>query len=114
MKIAIPVEDGRLFSHFGQTPAFALIDADDKSHAIVARSEVSAPPHEPGLLPNWLAERGVTVVLAGGIGERAERLFAQKGIKVVSGVAEDSIEAIVAAYFAGTLSTGNHCCHHHH
>ncbi|MCK7542001.1 MAG: hypothetical protein MZV63_69485 [Marinilabiliales bacterium] len=32
-------------------------------------------PHEPGLLPGWLAEKGVTDVIAGGMGQRAIGLF---------------------------------------
>ena len=112
MKIAIPVADGKLFAHFGHCPAFALIDTDDQTGAIVARNHVPAPPHEPGLLPVWLAERGVNMVMTGGIGPRAQDLLAQKGIKVVSGVAGETPDILVAAYYAGTLATGaNECTH---
>ncbi|MBU1176742.1 MAG: NifB/NifX family molybdenum-iron cluster-binding protein [Alphaproteobacteria bacterium] len=123
MRIAIPVEDGRLFGHFGHAPSFALIDADAETGAITAREDLAAPPHEPGLLPKWLGERGVNLVMTGGIGPAARNLLAKRGIAVLTGVAGDTPEALVAAHFAGTLATGVNGCdhdgeaghgHHHH
>jgi ATP-binding protein involved in chromosome partitioning len=112
VKIAIPVSDGMLFAHFGHCPAFALVDTDDKTGQIVARTQVTAPPHEPGLLPVWLAEHGVDMVMAGGMGPRAQDLLAQKGIKVVTGVPGETPESLVTAYYAGTLATGANACNH--
>ncbi|MDD3370668.1 MAG: NifB/NifX family molybdenum-iron cluster-binding protein [Alphaproteobacteria bacterium] len=112
MKIAIPVENNQLFSHFGHCPAFALIEIDETSKKILSRTDLDAPPHEPGLLPPWLAERGVNLVVAGGIGARASDLFAKNGIKVISGVASASPEAIVSDFLSGTLKTGANCCNH--
>jgi predicted Fe-Mo cluster-binding NifX family protein len=112
VKIAIPLSDGKLFAHFGHCPAFALVDTNDKTGEIVARNEVTAPPHEPGLLPVWLAERGVDMVLTGGMGPRAQDLLAQKGIKVVTGVPGETPDSLVAAYYAGTLATGENACNH--
>ncbi len=113
MKFAIPVADGMLFGHFGHAPAFAIIDTDETG-AITAREDVAAPPHEPGLLPKWLSERGVELVMTGGIGPAAVNLLAKRGIEVLSGVAGDTPEALVAAHFAGTLQTGANGCDHEH
>lgn len=112
MKIAIPLLDGKLFAHFGHCQSFALIDMDDASGTITAHSNVAAPPHEPGLLPVWLDERGVKLVITGGIGPRAQNLLEQRGIKVIAGIHEETPEALVAAYFAGTLSAGANACDH--
>jgi predicted Fe-Mo cluster-binding NifX family protein len=111
MRFAIPLSDGKLFAHFGHCPAFALIDTDT-SGAITGRKDLPAPPHEPGLLPVWLAERGVNLVMTGGIGPRAEELLAQHGIKVISGAPAETPEMLIAAYYAGTLSTGANGCDH--
>ncbi len=73
MIIAVPLEDGKLCPHFGHCAKFALIQTDDKN-AITARRDIDAPPHEPGLLPNWLHERGVNLILCGGMGPRALEL----------------------------------------
>ena len=112
MKIAIPVENGKLFGHFGHAPAFALIEADAETGAITAREDVAAPPHEPGLLPKWLSERGVELVMTGGIGQAAQNLLGKRGISVLMGVPDDTPEALVAAHFAGTLATGLNGCDH--
>jgi len=72
-RIAIPLENGILCSHFGHCQQFAIIDTENKS--ISGETLVTPPPHEPGLLPGWLAEKGVTDVIAGGMGQRAIDLF---------------------------------------
>ncbi len=112
MKIAIPVADNQLFPHFGHCPAFAILDVDEKSNSIASRTDVQAPPHEPGLLPPWLAKQGVTLIMAGGIGARACDLFAQNGIKVIAGVSPATPEAIVADYLSGKLEIGANSCDH--
>jgi ATP-binding protein involved in chromosome partitioning len=114
MRIAIPVEDGKLFGHFGGAPSFALIDTDEETGAITAREDIEAPPHEPGLLPKWLSERGVELVMTGGIGPAARNLLAKRGIEVLTGVVADTPEALVAARHAGTLETGVNDCDHEH
>jgi len=43
---------------------------------------IDAPPHEPGLLPRWLHEQGAHLIIAGGMGHRAQELFVQNGIQV--------------------------------
>jgi hypothetical protein len=39
--------------------------------------------HQPGILPAWLTEEGVSVVIAGGRGSRARALFRENRIEVV-------------------------------
>jgi len=70
------------------------------------------PPHEPGLLPPWLGQRNVNVIIAGGMGQRALTLFAQNGIQVVTGATAGSPEELVMAYLNGTLQTGANVCDH--
>ena len=112
MRIAVPVSGGRLSPHFGHCEVFSLIDVDEKTRTLVKVEQVDAPPHEPGLLPRWLAERGVSVIIAGGMGGRAHALFAERGIEVVVGAPLEAPEAVAAAYLGGTLVTGNNICDH--
>src|SRR3989304_5738331 len=95
MRIAIPLTNGRLSLHFGHCECFALFDVDPDEQKILGREDVWAPPHQPGLLPPWLAGCGATVVLAGGMGERAQALFAEQGIRVVVGAAGETPEGLV-------------------
>ncbi len=112
MKIAIPLANGQLSMHFGHCERFALVDVDLAGKKIVKREEVDAPPHEPGLLPRWLAERGASVIIAGGMGQRAQGLFAERGIQVIVGAPAETPERLVAGYLAGTLQTGKNVCDH--
>jgi predicted Fe-Mo cluster-binding NifX family protein len=112
MRIAIPVADGKLAMHFGHCQQFALIDLDPSSQQITGRTDLDAPPHQPGLLPPWLAERGAEVIIAGGMGQRALQLFAGHGITVVVGAPSEAPERLAADYLAGRLRSGANICDH--
>jgi predicted Fe-Mo cluster-binding NifX family protein len=112
MRIAIPLADGKLAMHFGHCERFALVDVDQQKNVISAREDIVPPPHQPGLLPPWLAERGATLIIAGGMGQRAQDLFTNHGIRVLVGVPVDTPEELVQAYLAGTLQPGANVCDH--
>jgi predicted Fe-Mo cluster-binding NifX family protein len=110
MKIAIPMADGRLCMHFGHCEQFALVEVDDSGNPRVAY--LTPPAHEPGVLPRWLHQQGADIIIAGGMGQRAQSLFSRNGIKVVVGAPAASAEDTVSAYLAGTLKTGANVCDH--
>jgi predicted Fe-Mo cluster-binding NifX family protein len=112
MRIAIPLEDGKLATHFGHCVCFALLDVDTDTKGIVNRSDIEAPPHEPGLLPVWLAVRGANIVIAGGMGRRAQGLFSSRGLQVIVGAPVDTPEHLVEDYMAGCLKAGENVCDH--
>ncbi len=112
MKIAIPMADGRLCMHFGHCEQFALVEVDESDGNSTRTALLTPPPHEPGLLPRWLHEQGATVIIAGGMGQRAQQLFAQSGVKVVVGAPADTPEDLVAAFLSGTLVSGQNTCDH--
>jgi len=112
MKIAIPMADGRLCMHFGHCEQFALVEVDEASKKTLKTTHLTPPPHEPGLLPRWLQEQGATVIIAGGMGQRAQGLFAQNQIKVVTGAPAETPDVLVADYLAGTLQLGSNTCDH--
>jgi predicted Fe-Mo cluster-binding NifX family protein len=114
MKIALPVSGGRLSSHFGHCERFYIYDVQQGTAGVLRFSAMNAPPHEPGLLPGLLCDEGVKVVIAGGMGAKAQELFNKKGVKVVSGVSPDggSPEDIVQLYLSGSLTSGPNICDH--
>jgi predicted Fe-Mo cluster-binding NifX family protein len=112
MKIAIPVVGGRLSAHFGHCEEFVILEADEEGKEVLTKTVHQAPPHQPGLLPRWLQERGANVIIAGGMGQRAQQLFAQSGITVVVGAPTESPEYLAAAYLDGTLRAGENICDH--
>lgn len=112
MKIAIPVVQGNLSAHFGHCEEFALIDVDEKQKKIIQKQSIPSPEHQPGLLPKWLHEKGANVIIAGGMGSRAQGLFAENGIKVVCGALSENPDKIVMDYLNGKLVTGANVCDH--
>ena len=110
MKFAIPLAEGVLCAHFGHCQQFAIIETEDGR--IKDKELHTPPPHEPGVLPNWLAELGVSVVIAGGMGRRALGLFSEKGIEVTVGAPSSLPETLVEQYLQGTLIAGQNICDH--
>ncbi len=112
MKIAIPVANNQLSPHFGHCESFMLFETDPEQKVIVQKETVSAPPHQPGLLPGWLHAQGANVIISGGMGMRAQQLFASQNIEVVVGAPVDDPESIVLNYLNDTLSVGENICDH--
>jgi predicted Fe-Mo cluster-binding NifX family protein len=104
--------DGRLAQHFGHCAKFALVDVDPVAKTVTASTEIEAPEHQPGLLPPWLKERGVNLIIAGGMGARAYMLFQAASIEVLTGAPAEAVETLVRQYLDGTLVTGANACDH--
>jgi len=112
MRIAIPLSQGKLSLHFGHCDQFAIFDIDGETSKVINRKDAAPPTHAPGVLPKWLHENNVSVIIAGGMGQRAQQLFAQNDIKVVIGASGQSPEELVSAYLEDTLETGDNICDH--
>ena len=112
MIIAIPVHDGRLCMHFGHCSEFVKLEADESNKSILGKESSQPPAHAPGVLPKFLKEKGVELVIAGGMGGRARQLFEQAGIKVVVGAPAETPETLVQQYLDGTMKTGVNTCSH--
>ena len=110
MKFAIPLADGKLTAHFGHCREFALVEVEDNT--IKNKETRVPPPHEPGVLPRWLHNQGINVIIAGGMGQRALELFAQNGIKVLTGAPSLPPEELVQQYLDSALQTGFNMCDH--
>jgi predicted Fe-Mo cluster-binding NifX family protein len=113
MIIGIPTNDRKVVeSHFGHCKEFALYDIEDGK--IVATNYVTPPPHAPGVIPKFLAEQKVNVIICGGMGQMAINLFKENGIEVILG-AVGSVEKNLQEFIKGELmSTGVACEHKHH
>ncbi|OQX27236.1 MAG: hypothetical protein BWK80_06355 [Desulfobacteraceae bacterium IS3] len=108
MKFAIPTENGKLTAHFGHCIEFALLDVENNK--IVKKEIAVPPPHEPGVLPKWLGQLKVNVVIAGGMGPRAVDLLKEQGIIVIIGAPIETPETLVMSYLNKTLDGGKNLC----
>ena len=111
-KIAIPLVDGKLSAHFGHCQQFVVVEVDVESKTIKKTELLTPPAHEPGVLPKWLAEMGANVIIAGGMGQRAQQLFTQNNIKVIVGAPDAEPEELVNQYLNGWLVCGTNVCDH--
>jgi len=112
LKIAVPVTGGALSSHFGHCEQFLLAEVDLDGKTIQRREMVTPPAHAPGVFPAWLHGQGANVIIAGGMGSRAQSHFQQHGIRVVVGAAGDEPGRLVQAFLDGKLATGANVCDH--
>ena len=88
----------------------ALLDPETKT---IGQVDLHSPPaHEPGVLPRWLGKLGVDLVIAGGMGQRAQQLFSANGIDVLIGAPDNTPEQLVESYLAGQLACGPNVCDH--
>ena len=113
-KIAIPVDDlGILDGHFGHCKFFAILT--EENGKIIAEEKIVPPPHEPGLLPIWLSEKGVTDIITGGMGQMAIQLFNQRGVNAFVGAPQLSSKELAEGHLSNTLRLrANYCNHEHH
>jgi ATP-binding protein involved in chromosome partitioning len=112
MRVAVPVTNGKLSAHFGHCEQFAIIDVGRDGNDIMSEKLVTPPPHEPGVLPKWLAEMNVGLIIAGGMGQRAQQLFVQNDIDVLVGASESEPRKLVLQYLTGQLQCGQNICDH--
>ena len=112
MKIAIPLAAGRLCQHFGHCEQFAVLTVDPGSGTVMGQELLTPPPHEPGVLPAWIADTGTRLVIAGGMGARARQLLEERGVQVLVGASAADPADIVAAWFGNRLELGANTCDH--
>lgn len=111
MKIAIPLSNGELSSHFGHCEKFALYTIENNE--IMKEEIISAPVHEHGSHPAFLEQLGCDAVIAGNMGEKAQEMLTKKGIKVTSGLPNTPLQELVKLFLQGKLQSGAKQCKHH-
>ncbi len=115
MKIAVTYENGSVFQHFGHTESFKLYVMENGK--IVSSEIESTNGSGHSALADFLKERGVNVLICGGIGGGARQALDAAGIRLYGGVSGDA-DAAVQALMDGKLSYDPDvmCSHHeeHH
>ncbi len=112
MKIAVASMGNIVAGHFGHCENFTIFETE--GNTIKSSESIPNPGHKPGFLPNFLADRGVEVIIAGGMGGGAVDIFNERGVEVIVGATGD-VTAAVQAFLSGNLvSTGSVCHEHEH
>jgi predicted Fe-Mo cluster-binding NifX family protein len=108
MKYAIPIHNSRLTIHFGEATEFILIETE--AGRITSKNIVKTTAHNCSGTPRMLVERGVNIVMAGGMGLLPLLIFDQSGIEVILGIVETNPEKAVLAHLNQTLVQGQDVC----
>jgi predicted Fe-Mo cluster-binding NifX family protein len=111
VKVAISTDSGYVSAHFGRCATYTIVDI--REGHVIDREEIPNPGHQPGFLPQFLSERGVNVIIAGGMGPRAQGLFAQKNIETLIGV-QGPIDTVIEQFLKQDLEAGEDLCGHQH
>ena len=107
MRIAVSTDGDQVSAHFGRCPLFTIVDIEDGK--VSKKEVVDNPGHQPGLIPQFLHEKGVECIIAGGMGMRAQGFFNDLGMKAIVGVSGKVDEAI-DQLAKGTLKGGVSLC----
>lgn len=110
MKIAVAAMGKTVAGHFGHCENFIFFETKDNK--VIGENSVPNPGHRPGFLPNFLADHGAEVIIAGGMGGGAVDIFNERNVEVVVGAQGDA-RAAVEAYLKGELITTGEVCHEH-
>lgn len=113
MKIAIPTRDGRVDDHFGHCQAYSIFTAENDR--ITDGPEILPSPQGCGCKSNIasvLREMGITVMLAGNMGQGALNVLNSQGIAVYRGCAGD-VREVAEAFLRGAIADSGEGCHSH-
>jgi len=111
MKVAVSTDQGYVSAHFGRCQSYTIIEI--KEGQILSRQEIPNPGHQPGFLPGYLSEMGVSCIIAGGMGPRAQGLFADRNIETVIGV-QGPVDEVIEKFAMQELEAGEDLCGHKH
>ncbi|MPN07619.1 Iron-sulfur cluster carrier protein [bioreactor metagenome] len=112
MKIAIPLVNGQLCTHFGHCEQFAMITVGKGE--VTNKELLTPPPHAPGVIPNWIADQGCTNLIVGGMGEHAQQILTSRGVSVLCGAPSLSPEELTSLFISGKLVNADNSCDHDH
>lgn len=113
MKIALPTNQNQIDSHFGHCEYFTVFTINENKEFI--DQETVASPEGCGCKSNIafiLADMGVTIMLAGNMGDGAVNVLNNAGIEVLRGCA-GNVKEVTLAWLKGTLADSGESCHAH-
>ena len=112
MKIAVPTRDGHVDDHFGHCAYYTIFEVEEGR--ILSTSRLDSPEGcgcKSGIAAD-MEQMGISVMLAGNMGEGAKNKLESHNIKVIRGCKGD-VEAVVKGYMLGFgMDSGEGCDHH--
>jgi len=107
MKVAIATEGNLVSAHFGRCGEYTIIEID--GDRVINQEVLKNTGYECGDIPNLLGEKGVKVIVAGGMGAGALQKFSLVGIQPILGI-QGNIPAVIDGLIKGTIEGGESLC----
>ncbi|HAN19409.1 MAG: dinitrogenase iron-molybdenum cofactor biosynthesis protein [Bacteroidetes bacterium GWC2_33_15] len=114
MKIAIPTRNNVVDGHFGHCEFYTIYTIDNNKN--ITNKEIMESPQGCGCKSNIagvLKQDGVSIMLAGNMGEGAFQMLNRFGIDVVRGCNGDT-DKLVKEYLEDKIIDNGVLCAHHH
>ena len=112
MKIAVPTREGVIDNHFGHCDHYTIYTIEDKQ--VIEKSTLPSPQGCgcKSNIASVLEQMGISVMLAGNMGQGALNKLESHNIKVIRGC-KGNIEMVVRAYLIGLIKDSGEGCSHH-
>ena len=113
MKIALPTRENQIDSHFGHCEYFTVFTTDNDKNVI--EKIIVDSPEGCGCKSNIasvLSDMGVTMMLAGNMGDGAVNVLSANGIGVVRGCSGE-VENVVTDWLKGEIKDSQISCSEH-
>lgn len=113
MKVAVPTRGNMVDGHFGHCEAYTVFTID--SNRAVEKAELLPAPQGCGCKSNIAAvlrDMGVSVLLAGNMGDGALNLLNSHGIDVYRGCS-GNVHQLVQVFLQGNVNDSGEGCHQH-
>lgn len=114
MRIALPTRGTEIDDHFGHCEAFTIFTIDGNNK--IESSEILPSPSGCGCksgVAGILQEKGVSILLAGNMGQGAINVLAMHGIEVCRGC-NGNVRETVEAFLEGHILDNGGVCQHQH
>ena len=112
MKIAVLTRGNVVDDHFGHCESYTVFTINENG---IEKTEILPSPQGCGCKSNIasvLRDMGVTVMLAGNMGNGAYNVLNNHGIKVYRGCSGNT-EQLVRQFISGQISDSGELCHAH-
>lgn len=114
MKIALPTRQNLIDNHFGHCEYYTVFTFDQEKKEITAQETLPSPAGCgcKSNIAQILSDIGVSVMLAGNMGQGAVNVLKNSGIEVVRGCSGD-VKTVVDSWIQGNLADSGDSCQEH-
>lgn len=113
MKIAIPTRNAIVDDHFGHCAYYTIFTIDENKQIVCTETQDS--PEGCGCKSNIasvLEEKGVSLMLAGNMGEGAKNTLEAHHIQVIRGCS-GPVDTVIKDWMQGKINDSGEICDHH-